>query len=180
MITTNLEYSIEETKDSYSILKIKRDDKWAYVGSKYNMEDSINKFMGKVQIQEDDESKIFFIFGFATGDHIKELRKKYVNNIIIVFEPNENMEDYICNLEWVINDKRMQVLCCDETSLKDFMENNIKSYHIHTLKMGYFANYNKIYENEFMNFINITRNKLTSMQININTRNSFDKRWFET
>lgn len=179
MITTSLEYNIETTKDDYSILKIRKDDKWTYIGSKYNMKDYIEKFIEKIKIQEDD-NKIFFIFGFGTGEHIRELRKKYINNIIIVFEPNEKLGEYICDLEWITEDKKMQVLCCDETSLKDFFEQNIKSYNIHDLKIVYFANYNKIYEKEFANFITITRNKLTSMQININTRNSYDKRWFES
>lgn len=179
MITANLEYNIETTKDDYSILKIRRDDKWIYIGSKYNMKESIDKFIEKVKIQEED-NKIFFIFGFGTGEHIKELRKKYINNIIIVFEPNENLGEYICDLQWVCEDKMMQVLCCDEASLKEFFEENIKSYHIHDLKIEYFANYDKIYEKECTEFITIIRNKLTSMQININTRNSYDKRWFES
>lgn len=180
MITASLEYKIEETKDSYNILKIKKNDKWIYVGSKYNMEDSIEKFMKEVRIEDSEKEKNFLIFGFGTGEHIKELRKRYRDNVIIVFEPNENLGDYIADLQWIIDDKKIQVICCDEPALKDFFDEKIKAYYIHTLKVGYFANYNAIYETEFINFTNTVRNKLISMQININTRNSYDKRWFET
>lgn len=180
MITANLEYNIEKTKDNYIILKIKKDDKWIYIGSKYNMKNSIDKFMEKNQMSEEDEEKIFIIFGFGTGDHIKELRKKYKNNIILVFEPNEKLEDYISDLQWAKEDEKMQILCCDEDALKNFMENSLQIYNIHNLKLEYFDNYNKTYETEFMNFIKTIKDKLIAMEININTSTSYDIRWFET
>ena len=44
MISTRLEYKIEDTKDGFKILRINKDNKWIYVGSKYNMKLEIENF----------------------------------------------------------------------------------------------------------------------------------------
>ncbi|MCQ2022253.1 DUF115 domain-containing protein, partial [Clostridium butyricum] len=80
----------EKSKDNYDIVKINKDNKWIYIGSKYNMNREIQKFLDKVEDEEYNENT-FLIYGFALGEHVKALRKKYKNNKIIVFEPIESL-----------------------------------------------------------------------------------------
>lgn len=85
MLTTDLEYEIGTSKDDYPILRIKRNDKWTYIGSKYNMSLEINKFLEKF-IDIDDEDIVLIVYGAGTGKHIEALKNKYKKNKILVFE----------------------------------------------------------------------------------------------
>lgn len=180
MITTNLEYKIEKTKDDYYVLKIEKDDKWIYVGSKYNMKASIDKFLEEVCIGQDLEKKIFFVFGFGTGEHIKALCDKFKNNRIIVFEPNEALKDYIPGLKWIEEYRNLTVLCSEENHLKDFIKSELEEFKTDRIHVGYFANYDRIYSTEFSNLIEIIKKLIWDIQIEINTAMSYSKRWFDT
>ena len=96
MISTELEYKIEDTKDNLKILRINKDNKWVYIGSKYNMNSEVDKFLKNIDESEiDRKHTVIIIFGFGTGEYIKAVREKYKENEVIVFEPNSNLKEYI-------------------------------------------------------------------------------------
>lgn len=74
----NLDFTIEKSKDGYNIAKIKKDNKYIYIGSKYNVRSELDKFLNYIDTLDgiEDNEKQFIIFGFGAGEHIKELRKK--------------------------------------------------------------------------------------------------------
>ena len=180
MITTNLEYKIEKTKDNYEVLKIEKDNKWIYVGSKYNMKGSVDKFLEEICTGKDLEKKIFFVFGFGTGEHIKTLCDKFKKNRIIVFEPNEALKNYIPELKWITKYRNLTVLCSEENHLKDFIKNELEDFKTDRIQIGYFANYHQIYAAEFSGLIELIKKTIWDMQIEINTSMSYSKRWFDT
>lgn len=75
MLTINLEFNIEQSKDKQEILKVQRDKKNIYIGSKYNSNKENEKFLNNIKGNKKDND-VFIVYGFGVGNHIKELRKK--------------------------------------------------------------------------------------------------------
>ena len=126
MISTRLEYKIEDTKDGFKILRINKDNKWIYIGSKYNMKLEIERFVKDLDKFEVDEKKsIIIVFGFGTGEHIKGLREKYKNNEIIVFEPNINLKEYINEFKCLNKDKKIKIFCDESIDVKEIVKSKI-------------------------------------------------------
>lgn len=180
MITANYKYEIEKTKDDYDILKILKDDKNIFVGSKYNMQKTIDDFLNKLYEQKEINKKIIFIFGFGMGLHIKKICSKYPKTRVIVFEPNEALSEYVSQIDWINDYKRLTVLCSEKEHLIKFLDDELSNFNIDKMSVNYFANYNKIYENEFSEIIKIIKDVLWKNQIDINTSMSYSKKWFDT
>lgn len=178
MITTNLKFKIEKTKDNYDILRINKNNKWIYIGSKYNMKNEIDKFLEQVGY-EDDPKRVFLIYGFAAGEHIKALRNKFKENKILVFEPNIELREFITGITWVNEDENLEVICCEQDDLIDYLSKYIEEYNLDYSKFIYFSNYN-IYTEELKKLLDKLKNYFIGLRINRNTRMFFSKRWFET
>ena len=88
MLTVDYDYVIENTKADFEVLKIIKENKSVYIGSKYDNTRDINKCLEQIQGKK-FQNDVFIIYGFGLGEHIKALRKLY-DNKIIVFEPNKN------------------------------------------------------------------------------------------
>ncbi|MGG7151261.1 motility associated factor glycosyltransferase family protein [Clostridium neonatale] len=172
------DYKIELSKDGYEILKVKNNSKWIYIGSKYNMKSEIDKFINEFDVEQDKNS-IFLIYGFASGVHIKTLRKKFKNNKIIVYEPNEKLKEYVYNKKWVLEDKNLIVLFCKKDEIKDYLLNYIEEYDLDNIKFVYLHNY-LIYMDDLKESLEFIKNFLSTLRINRNTKMFFNKRWFET
>ena len=84
-------FVIEKSKDGYNIAKIKVDNKWIYIGSKYNVKSDIDKFLQSIKKKSLIESERFIVFGFGAGEHIKKLREKSKKSEILIFEPNNDL-----------------------------------------------------------------------------------------
>lgn len=165
---------IEKSKDNYDIVKINIDGKWVYIGSKYNMKNEINKFLETAK-----EIKIFVVFGFAAGDHIKALREKYKDAEIKIFEPNEEIKNYAVNLEWVENDENLWIIPCD----KDEIDNNlgfIDEFNVQEVQVLPFSNYKKLYDKEFLNLAEAIKTQLYDCITERNTKFKFSETWFTT
>lgn len=178
MLTTKLEYEIEESKDGYSVLKLNRDDnKCIYVGSKYNMKREIDKFILNFN-EYKNERDIFIIYGFGSGDHIKALRNIYSNKII-VFEPNRNLINYIKDLEWVKNDKNLKVISCEEKELIFLVKKQVNEFNFKNSEYIQFSNYNSIYKDESKLFFKILNEYIVELSLDLNTKLFFGRKWFE-
>jgi len=170
MISTRLEYKIEETKDDLKILRINKDNKWIYIGSKYNMKSEIEKFVDVFEENEIDEKQsIIIVFGFGTGEHIKVLREKYKNNEIIVFEPNVNLKQYIKEFKWLEKDDKIQVFCDENLSVKEIVKNKINQFNLFYVKFIHFSNYYKIYKDEMEKFMLELQKIFYNLKLDINT-----------
>jgi len=178
MITISLDFQIEKTKDDYEIIRVKKNNKWIYIGSKYNMKSELEKFMEKVE--EDDESKIFLVYGFGTGEHIKALRNKFEKNKIFVFEPNINMQTYIEKNQWIEKDKNIEVFNFEENIPKDKLNDYIDEFNLDYIRFVSFSNYESIYTDEMKIFLKQLKGYFISLRINRNTKMGFSKRWFQT
>ncbi len=179
MICADLDFQIENTKDDLKILRINKDNKWIYIGSKYNMKSEIDKFFMKFNDVKSSES-VLIVYGFAVGEHIKLLRRKYRNNDILVFEPNRKLKEYIENLEWVKNDEKLTVACADFECFMAEAKEKIHEFNLYQIQFVYFANYEQIYGKEILDLLKKIKEYFLSVSIEVSTKLRFGERWFET
>lgn len=105
----NLEvnYVIEKSKDNKNVLKVIKDGKSMYMGSKYNASRDIEDIFNKI---EDGHKDIAVIFGLGSGEYIKHIL--HMNNKlkkIVVIEPDFNTIKAFTFTEYfneIVNDKR--------------------------------------------------------------------------
>lgn len=177
MLTVDYDYVIENAKDGFEVLKIIKDNKSLYIGSKYDNTRDINKFLEQIQ-GEKLQNDVFIIYGFGLGEHIKALRKLY-DNKIIVFEPNKKIYNYIKKMQWLKQDKNIEVICCEEEKLNKVIKSNINDFNYKNSEYLFFSNYNKVYHEEFLRFFNILNNYIVTLAIDVNTKKTFNKLWVE-
>ena len=173
---------LEKSKDNYDIIKIKKDNKWIYIGSKYNMKNELESFEN--QIDDKNEKKLtFLIFGFGAGEHIKMLREKYEESILKIFEPNEYIFEYAMNLEFVKNDSKILIEKCDNKAIADLHKINIDfldEFDMTKIKILSFSNYSKVYDKEYLYILKEIESKCVDLKVNRNTKILFNERWFVT
>ncbi|NFB70118.1 motility associated factor glycosyltransferase family protein [Clostridium butyricum] len=169
----------EKSKDNYDIVKINKDNKWIYIGSKYNMNREIQKFLDKVEDEEYNENT-FLIYGFALGEHVKALRKKYKNNKIIVFEPIESLFKEIEKMDWVKKDTKLEIINCEKELVLKKIEENIDEFNIDCSKFAIFSTYEKIYAKEIFELLKEIKDYYINLRVERNTKIKYSKRWFDT
>ena len=141
MIYSNLEIEIEKSKDNIDILKVKKNNKFIYIGSKYNMTSQINKFINNIK-ENTEKSDILFIYGFGSENAINMLAENMSENKIVVFEPNLKLKDYIEDIQWIEQCDNLEVLCDYDEKISDF----INIHNIDKIKIYSFLNYENIYD----------------------------------
>ena len=78
---------IEISRDNKKIIRVCKNGKWIYLGSKYNVTRDINNILNK--IKDTDSKTLIVIFGLASGEYINEL-VKYIkeDNKVLIVEPS--------------------------------------------------------------------------------------------
>lgn len=179
MISTELEYKIEDTKDNLKILRINKDNKWVYIGSKYNMNSEVDKFLKNIDESEiDRKHTVIIIFGFGTGEYIKAVREKYKENEVIVFEPNSNLKEYIKKFKDSNRDPKLNIYCDDNITVREMVGQKINQINFMYVKIFWFANYYKIYSDEINNFLSELKCIFYDIKLDLNTYMSLSEKGF--
>lgn len=178
MLTVNYDYIIEKTKDEKDIIKINKDNKWIYIGSKYNSSREVEKFLGEIKNGFKDKRDVFVVYGFGTGSHIYELKKKY-DNKIIVFEPNKKLIKYAKEQSWLREDKNIILLCCEDEELIFNIKKYINTFNFKNTEFITFSNYKQIYSKERKEFYSKINEYIVRLNLDLNTKLRFGKVWFE-
>lgn len=170
---------IEKSKDNYDIAKIKINNKWIYIGSKYNVKYDIDKFLYNFKDKKDDKKYKFIVFGFGSGEHIKELRKKFKKSYIAVFEPNPDIFEYAENCSFVKDDNKIVLYKCIEDNIKEFCKSEFfDEFSIKSIKIFDFSIYCKLYNLVFIKVITKIRDNITNCIAFSNTKRNFSERFF--
>ncbi|KIL09027.1 hypothetical protein SR42_08645 [Clostridium botulinum] len=174
-------YNIETSKDNKKIMKIKKDNKVLYLGSKYNVNKDIENF--KLNINEIRADSIIIVWGFGTGEHILELLKKVsISNKILIIEPDEKVlvENILSNnVEEIFNDYRIFILNYKRENIEKFLSENIKGTDVNSTKIVEYANYHKIYNKEYSEFLEEILEFTNNTAIAISTSLGFSKQFFK-
>lgn len=178
MLNIDCDYKIEKTKDGYDILKIQIYDKNIYLGSKYNMKNEIDKFLN--QFKDISEETIFVVCGFGAGGHIKALREKYRNNVIMVFEPINKLKDYIENINWVKEDEKIEILYGDKNDITNTFLKHISVFNYNNIIFSSYNRYSEFMGDQIREFLTFTKIHFVTLLLSHNTRIKESKRWFKT
>ncbi|MCS6131038.1 DUF115 domain-containing protein [Clostridium botulinum] len=174
-------YNIEISKDNKNIMKIKKDNKVLYLGSKYNVNRDIENF--KLNINEITTDSIIIVWGFGTGEHILELlREEPISNKILIIEPDERilLENILSNnVEEIFNDDRIFILNYKKENIEKFLSENIKGTEVNSTKIVEYANYHKIYNEEYSEFLEEILEFTNNTAIAISTSLGFSKQFFK-
>lgn len=172
-----LNWKTEFSKDGYEIVKVKIDNKYKYIGSKYNQKKEIDKFKENLGLLKSND--IYIIFGLSCGEHLKELLKiKKSKNRILVIEHNEELIEYVKNKYDFINDEKFII-----TSREDYIRSyiaSIKSNLVDNTRIVHYSNYSKIFIEKVRESFAIIKDGINSIIIDRNTELLFEKIWFDT
>lgn len=173
------ECNIEISKDNKYIVKINKDNKLRYIGSKYSVEKDIQNFIegiGKI-----DNNTILLIFGLGTGEQIQYLLSNLSNtNKVFIVEPSINIIKETLKLNHIkdiLMDKRV-ALCYIDGKIRKHINSFIDDYSINNTKMITFSNYPTIFKNEYEMLINEFNSIKSLKKIGMDTFNTFSDIFF--
>lgn len=175
----NEEYSLEKSKDNKYIIRINKEGKKIYVGSKYNVQRDIDEFLE--ELEDINPSSIIVVFGLASGEHIRELLNKLEeNNKVLIVEPDINVLNKFLEVEYaesIINDDRISLCLYKKSVMKELFSHSIDATSVKSnIKFKIFSNYNKIYSEELLE----TFNELKIIMENSLMDNATTKHFSET
>lgn len=164
----NLE--IETSKDGYKILKVNINNKVKYIGSRYNQEREINKFieaLGELSVKDN-----YIIFGLSFAEQVKELlNKTFPESKILIIEHNRELIEYCrkdISIKNIINDKRV-FICNEKSEIISFFKNYIDEKNIGNVKLCEYCNYYNLYEDELREIYNCIKEEISKKVLNRNT-----------
>lgn len=174
-------YLIEKSKDDRYILKVLKDEKNVYIGSKYSVIRDVESLMNK--LKGISNNSVIIIFGLGTGEHINEIMNRYNEyKKLIIIEPDESIIRSFLSIPYskdiFSNDKLFLCLFTQE-SFKSNLKYLIDEFDIPNLTIEHYANYNELYKTESILLIEIIRDYIIALQLNKNTHLHFSKTWFE-
>lgn len=146
-------YSLEKSKDDKYIIRINKEGKKIYLGSKYNVQRDIDKFLQ--ELEDINPSSIMIVFGLASGEHIKELLSKLEeSNKVLIVEPDINVLNKFLKVEFaedIINDDRIALWLYKKGQMKDLFSHSIDATNVKSnIKFKIFCNYDKVYSEELL------------------------------
>ncbi|KHD38345.1 hypothetical protein NL50_02235 [Clostridium acetobutylicum] len=164
------QYCIEKSVDNKNIIKVEKNKKIIYLGSKYNVKKDIDKFLK--EMGDYNKESIFICFGLGAGEHIKELLKMTENNIIVVIEQDDKVINTLLK-----NKINLEVLESDRVILSNFSGNDIKALfqllipkeEVNNTNFAFYANYKRVYENEALDTLKVYTTFLRNALIEVNT-----------
>ncbi|AVQ47704.1 motility associated factor glycosyltransferase family protein [Clostridium botulinum] len=161
---------IEKSKDNRNIFRIKRDNKWIYIGSKYSVSRDVDNFINKILETINDE-QLLFIFGLGAGEHIVELLQ-YISqqNKVVIIEPNDSVLKSFRELEYynrIVLDKKIEIIRYDDVFLSDKIVKYIDS--LPNMEFFIYSNYDKIYNEEILKTIEILKKYKKDKSLENNT-----------
>lgn len=177
------EVILEKSKDDKNIFKVKYNDKFKYIGSKYNVQQDIDVFCE--YFKDINIDTIIIIFGLSTGEHINRIREKINNfNRVLVIEPDKRVLKSFLTLEKskpILEDERISIVGFEEKNLQDYILGFIEhESNYNNVKACFYANYDKLYLSEYTSFLRTLKDTLRFIETNVVTETLLGKRFMES
>lgn len=174
-------YTLEKTRDDYNILKINKQDKKLYLGSKYRENEEVNKIIEEQGIITENTN--YIVFGIGTGNLVRELiKRKNKNNKIIIVEADEELLNFVVEnkvIEDLIN--RSDIIITSKVkNMIDNVENVINGINVTFFRMIETINYSKLYSKELEEYFIAIKEFITKVSVERNTIKKFSLEWYNT
>lgn len=168
---------LEETKSGLNTLKIKREDTFKYIHSKYDPLKEAQSIVKKHE-KELEKSGMAIFFGTGLGYHIELILRTYPDIKAYIYEPNSEVLYYFLKERSFSESqlKRFKNIFTDRDSFLSEIENIIR-LNRDSLTILELPSYKTLYPYEYEFFINTIRTKVRDRRSSILTEYSFQKRW---
>ncbi|AVP54249.1 hypothetical protein K144313037_15260 [Clostridium tetani] len=172
------EYSLEKSKDDKYIIRINREGKKIYLGSKYNVKKDIDRFLE--DLEDMSPIGIIIVFGLASGEHIKELLNNLEeNNKVLIIEPDKNVLNKFLEIEYaeeLLNDDRIVLCLYQKGEIENFFSNSIDSITVKNyIKFKIYFNYDNIYKKELIGTYDALKKVIENSLMNNATTKGFSE-----
>lgn len=172
--------NIEISKDGYKVLRVEKDDKKVYLGSKYAQKREIDKLT--TDLKEFTNKDNFIVLGLSFGEHIKELLKLIQRDSrILIVEFDKELIKYCRNdkeISEIINNDKV-IIATSIEEVEAFIKKHIDELNIERLKVLTYANYDRIYTKQCQETYTLMRDFIARIKINRNTFNVFGETFLE-
>ncbi|CDI49851.1 hypothetical protein BN906_01858 [Clostridium tetani 12124569] len=172
------EYSLEKSKDNKYIIRINREGKKIYLGSKYNVKKDIDRFLE--DLEDMSPISIIVVFGLASGEHIKELLNNLEeNNKVLIIEPDKNVLNKFLEIEYaeeLLKDDRIVLCLYQKGEMENFFSNSIDSITVkNNIKFKIYFNYDNIYKKELIGTYDALKKVIEDSLMNNATTKGFSE-----
>ena len=175
-----MEFNIELSKDGYKIVKVSLHGKTQYIGSKYNEENEINKFLHSYEPYGINDN--YIVFGLCCGEHIKKLLEKIgPKSKVLIIEVNKNLIKYweiSQELKTIFIDPRI-IIAKKKEDIYKFFNDYVTEININNIKVGFYSRYESIYKDELKEVYENIKNEVTRITSNRNIKLHYGDIWFD-
>ncbi|MHB9922107.1 motility associated factor glycosyltransferase family protein [Clostridium botulinum] len=174
------EYTIEKSKDNKNVIRICKDGKQIYIGSKYSVNRDIDKL--SKELKDINNETIVIIFGLGTGEHILKVLGNTKYNKIVVFEPDMAIIKTFMTIDYskkILENERVILTDYTKKKCREVLDNVITETEANNVKILNYSNYNKIFNKEFVEFFKVCIDVTEKCMVNINTEMYFSKKMIE-
>lgn len=175
-----MKFEVEKSKDNYNIVKVIKDNKTQYLGSKYCEKREIDNFINS--LDEIKENYNYIIFGLGAGEHLKELKHMLTeHNNVLIIEISKGLVEYCKakeDIEEIFNDERFNI-ATELHEIEKFFLNHINELNIHDLKVGIYGAYQKVFLKEFETYYSQIKELTAKIIINRNTKLHYSDIWLK-
>ncbi|EJO5346075.1 motility associated factor glycosyltransferase family protein [Clostridium botulinum] len=174
------EYPIEKSKDNKNVIKIVKDDRHIYIGSKYSVNRDIDKLLE--ELKDINNETTIIIFGLAAGEHILKVLSNTKYNKIVVFEPDLSIIKTFMTIDYskkILENERIILTNYTKKKCREVLDNVITEIEANNVKVLNYSNYNQIFNKEFEEFFKICIDITEKCMVNINTEIYFSKKMIE-
>lgn len=169
-------FYIDQSLDGYELLRMSRNNKWNYIGSRYNMKREIELI--QKNIKNTSSLKPILVFGAANGVWLEDIDKITSGKEILIVEPDKDLfQSFVEKRHDVKNNVVRTIVCMENENFYQNMMSGIKSSNFSVL---IFANYDVVYREEFQKFIDKVEWMIIDIQVGENTSKFFSKIWFKS
>ena len=166
------EVSVEEAKNGEPILSYFMEGKQVYLSSKYNPENEAKKIM-EDKLDIPDVSSIY-IFGMSNCDCIKEFLDNNKESKCIVYEPKKSIFMSVMqniDIRDLLENKRLKIVVgeINKDLFNGYVAQTALPNSIKTNKYFALPIYEKIFEQEYHDFLEIIQERYYDLEIQINT-----------
>lgn len=175
-----MEFNIELSRDGYKIVKVSLHGKTQYIGSKYNEENEINKFLHSYEPYGINDN--YIVFGLCCGEHIKKLLEKVgPKSKVLIIEVNRNLIKYwemSQELKAIFIDPRI-IIAKEKEDIYKFFNDYVTEINVNNIKVGFYSRYESIYKDELKEVYESIKNEVTRITSNRNIKLHYGEIWFD-
>ncbi|MEG1256001.1 6-hydroxymethylpterin diphosphokinase MptE-like protein [Clostridium sp.] len=174
-------YTLDKTKDNYNILRVNKNNRKMYIGSKYRENEENYKIIEEQGIITENTN--YIVFGIGTGNLIRELiKRKDKNSKIIIVEVDKELLKFVREKK-IVDDliKRDDIIITTEVNgMLDSANKIISEMNVEFLKIIESTNYSKLYSKELEEYFIVIKDFIVKVCVERNTRKRFSVEWYYT